>query len=507
VSIAVLSPAAFEERLARYLYERSEEARAVRVGEKEVSEQAAIVERYADLFSRPQLEELRAAEAGAEGDEHERLYRLRKTCETGLVVAELVEAEDAFENRLLALRVPWRGDELPLRTAQARLAVIDDYGDREELGAAALAVSAGMNEERRILLAARDSAYAAASGEPDLITRCEEEKQISLRELLGSVDRAAAATAPAWEERRRRWLDRLLGDERDELPSYVHTGWLRRLSPLAGTYTKERSVPVCTATLEQIGFELVQIPNIRLDLDDRPQKSPRACVIASDPPTVVHLITRAQGGMHDYAAFLHEAGHALHYALCDPDLPYAFRKVARDHALTEIYSYLVESISREPGWHAEHFGLSDAEAERNAEASVFIETLLFRRYTAKLGYELDFWSRFATDGGTSGGYVDRLAAAVGFRYPVENYLADMDWGFYTADYLRAWIRSAQLRRRLVADVGENWWRSPETGTLLRELFREGTRPTSEEVAARIGFEPYDAGPLVDELTRQRPGQA
>ena len=97
---------------------------------------------------------------------------------------------------------------------------------------------------------------------------------------------------------------------------------------------------------------------IRPDLEDRPQKSPRACVIASDPPRVVHLITRAQGGLHDYEAFLHEAGHALHYAGCDPSLPLAFRRLGRDHALTEIYSFLLDSISQEPGWHAEHFGLT-----------------------------------------------------------------------------------------------------------------------------------------------------
>src|SRR5204862_1831023 len=125
-------------------------------------------------------------------------------------------------------------------------------------------------------------------------------------------------------------------------------------------------------------------PNVRLDLEDRPQKSPRACVIASDPPKVVHLITRAQGGLHDYQAFLHEAGHALHYAGCDPSLPYTFRKLSRDHALTEVYSYIVEAISREPGWHAEHFDLSDAEAATNAEATVFLEALLYRRYAAKL---------------------------------------------------------------------------------------------------------------------------
>jgi hypothetical protein len=31
---------------------------------------------------------------------------------------------------------------------------------------------------------------------------------------------------------------------------------------------------------------------------------------------------------------------------------------------------------------------------------------------------------------------------------------------------------------------------------LRELWSEGTRPTSEEVAGRLGYEPLDTGPLV-----------
>ena len=53
----------YEARLETYGIERSEEARAVRVGEKETSEQAAIVARYADLFTREQLDALREAEA------------------------------------------------------------------------------------------------------------------------------------------------------------------------------------------------------------------------------------------------------------------------------------------------------------------------------------------------------------------------------------------------------------------------------------------------------------
>jgi hypothetical protein len=256
---------------------------------------------------------------------------------------------------------------------------------------------------------------------------------------------------------------------------------------------------VCLETLQELGFDLAAQPNIRLDLDDRPQKSPRACVIASDPPKVVHLITRAQGGLHDYQAFLHEAGHALHYGGCDPSLPYTFRRIARDHALTEIYSYIVEAISQEPGWHERYFELSPSQAAENAEATIFLEALLFRRYEAKLRFELDFWTRFAIDGGTSAGYADRLTAATGYQYRREGHLGDMDEGFYSADYLRAWIRSAQLRSHLLSEVGDDWWCNPATGDLLRALFFEGTKPTSEEIAARLGFDALDTTPLLHEL--------
>jgi hypothetical protein len=274
---------------------------------------------------------------------------------------------------------------------------------------------------------------------------------------------------------------------------------MRRLSPLEATYAKDRATEVCLATLTDLGFDLAADRNIRLDLDDRPQKSPRACVIASDPPQLVHLITRAQGGLHDYQAFMHEAGHALHYAGCDPSLPYTFRRISRDHALTEIYSYICEAISREPEWHARYFGLSDAEAAENAEATTFLEALLFRRYEAKLRYELGFWTRFPDDGGTPGGYEEFLTAATGIRYRRDAYLSDMDAGFYSADYLRAWIRSAQLRAHLVGEIGADWWRRRETGELLRSLFAEGTRPSSEEIAGRLGYEPLDTRPLLHEL--------
>src|SRR3954454_11602158 len=75
----------------------------------------------------------------------------------------------------------------------------------------------------------------------------------------------------------------------------------------------------------------------------------------------------------------------------------------------------------------------------------------------------------------------------------------MDAGFYSADYLRAWVRSAQLRSFLTGRFGEGWWRDRDAGEFLRGLFAEGTEPSSEEIAERLAYAPHDTGPLLDEL--------
>jgi hypothetical protein len=194
---AVHTPAEYEAQLQKYYFERAEEGRAVRVGEKEVSEQAAIVARFRSLFSRAQLETLRDAENTSSGDERERLYRLRKTCEGGLVSSELAEQEDALENAILGARVTFAGEEMPLRSAQARLAVLESYDDREALGELERAESARFNEDRIALMAAGEQLEGELSGELDPVKRNEEEKAISLHRLEQVLVAATDATTDA----------------------------------------------------------------------------------------------------------------------------------------------------------------------------------------------------------------------------------------------------------------------------------------------------------------------
>ena len=176
----------------------------MRVGEKETSEQAAIVARYADLFSREQLDALHEAERAADDpDEHERIYRLRKTCEEGLISAELVEREDALENAELASdgRVPRRDDAAP-RSPGASSPCWPPTPTASELGDLAVESSAKLNDERRELLQATESLSAELSGEPDPVARSEEEKRISLRQLANVLADASALIDDAYAAQR-----------------------------------------------------------------------------------------------------------------------------------------------------------------------------------------------------------------------------------------------------------------------------------------------------------------
>src|SRR5438876_8646310 len=117
------------------------------------------------------MDALQEAEATSAGDERELLYRLRKTCESGLISSQLAEREDELENRLLAARVTFRGEEMPLRNAQAQLAVLPAYGDREELGKLQADTSATFNDERLDLLRSTEELSADFSGITDPIER------------------------------------------------------------------------------------------------------------------------------------------------------------------------------------------------------------------------------------------------------------------------------------------------------------------------------------------------
>src|SRR6185369_6516914 len=88
---------------------------------------------------------------------------------------------------------------------------------------------------------------------------------------------------------------------------------------------------------------------------------------------------------------------------------------------------------------------------------------LVRRYCAKVLYELE------------------LHAAEDPRPLQKRYveiLGDVDAGFYSTEYVRAWAFEAALKRFFREKFGSTWFTRRDAGSLLRELWSEGQRPTA-----------------------------
>ena len=170
--------------------------------------------------------------------------RLREACAGGVVSLELADAYDELQNKLLAERVEFRGESMPLRSAQAQVALLDDYADARGARHASRATPPRSSTTTRLDLMRRgEELEAELTGEPDPVARSEELKGISSASSRAGSTSAAERQTSSWLALRERWLDRLLGDERDDEPPSPHVSYLRRMSPLAGTYTKERAVP------------------------------------------------------------------------------------------------------------------------------------------------------------------------------------------------------------------------------------------------------------------------
>ena len=82
-------------------------------------------------------------------------------------------------------------------------------------------------------------------------------------------------------------------------------------------------------------------------------------------------------------------------------------------------------------------------------------------------------------------YVELLAGALKISPSESDYLADIDNGFYASEYLRAWAFEAQLRTFLREKFGNAWFTRKDAGSLIRELWSEGQKPTADEILHEV----------------------
>jgi hypothetical protein len=472
-------------------------------GLKEAYEIEPIYERHAELFERPAVDDLRGRldAAAPGGEERRRLMMLLDFAVEGYVgqATKHVEAELARLEASTTIAVD--GEELGFRESTVVQANEPDPDRRAAIEAARLeATESSMNALHRELIELQQ-AIAGELGYRSYLEMCAICKGLDLERISDQTQAFASATAGAYPSAVDPELRHALGFgldrlRRADLPRFFRAPELDDRFPVAAL------LDVFAATMRGLGLDVQAQPGVVLDVEQRPQKSPRAFCAPVRVPQEVYLVLSPVGGRDDYSVLFHEAGHTEHYANVDPSQPFEFRHLG-ENTITETYAFLFQGLIEDPLWLSRHLGIEDPDAIAGYARAYRLVYL--RRYCAKLAYELELHGggRIGSSDGAwqvlAARYSELLSGALQIEWPSQTFLADVDPGFYCVCYLRAWALECYLRRYLRERFGPAWFESAQAGAALRALWQEGQRLTPDELLDGLTGERLDFGILVADL--------
>jgi hypothetical protein len=454
-----------------------------------------IYERHGALFTGEAVESLRELATGAsEGEDRTRLTMLLDFAVEGYVGQATKQVEAELARREASLRIEVDGEPIGFRQSAVVQANEPDRARRELIEQVRLAAL-----ERNLgplygELVERQHDCATALGWRSYREMCEQCKDLDLARLHAQTSAFATATDSLYADVLGPTLRRAVGIDSSELR---HSDLARfyRAAEEDRHFPADRLVPALTETLLGLGVDVREQPGVVLDVEPRPNKSPRAFCSPVRSPGEVYLVIAPIGGWDDYSALLHEGGHTEHYAHVDEGLPFEFRYLG-DNGVTESYAFLLQHLVEDVEWLQRRLGVTDAAdliAHARAKRLVYL-----RRYAAKLAYELELHGD-GSPAALQDRYSELLGAALRLQWPRQTFLSDVDSGFYCACYLRAWALEAQLRTHLRERFGRIWFEVPEAGEVLRALWREGQRLSPEELLGQLAEQPLDFALLLDDL--------
>jgi len=487
----------YEELIQRFLYEVEMETYLNAAGLREVVNTAAIFERYAGLFTEQRVRTLKNASQNLDGEEKERARRLYAVaCENYLENAVKTLTDKLHTQEATEKVVTDEGKEATFRFLSTLIQNEQDRTRRKKLYELELSVVKTLNAYHEPIIKAfhekaRELGYANYL---DMYKDLRHTDICAIRDIMsGFLKRTEDIYVELMNALLAKYsldLDKL---ERHDI-SYIFAG-----SQYDKYFPSSDMLNVISAFTASLGMDITKLRgkerNVILDVEHRPTKSPRAFVSAVDPPFEIYLVVMPQGGVSDYFTIFHETGHALHYAFELDTLPFVYKKLGSS-AVSESYAFLLEYVLTNPGFASKF--IPDNVLEEYIRFEMLNKLYMLRRYAGKLNYEIILHTSNELEKMPEI-YAEEMKKALLFKHPPELFLADIDNGFYTAEYLRAWIFEPMLRNKLIELYGENWFSNPDAGRYLRALWSVGEKHDVEELAKNINMEALNTKYLEEEF--------
>ena len=471
-------------------------------GHKKTAEFQPIYKQFEGILGVEALElTLDAFRSTPEGSEDKRssqwLLEWEIESQASKPLAALDEREIAWENSAV-VRSP-DGRVIQYQTAPIEIANTEDRKLRLALDAARADLVEKEHAPLRRERLEREKEYIESLDVAgDYNSSFEAVTGISLAALATSCEGFLRDTQSMWDDTLPRVLKKKLGIKPSQAKRSDALA-LFRASEYDAAFPGNHMESVIRRNVSEMGIDPTAKGRIIFDVGDREGKRSRAFCSPVRVPEEVYLVLRPHGGQSDYNTFLHELGHALHFAYASADYPFEFRWLG-DNSVTESYAMLLDHRMQDRGWLLRYAQLGENRVAEFLRTAGFEELHYLRRYCAKFLYERALYSGEVPWEELPDLYVSLLSNATGFEYHPADAFVDVDPRFYSARYLRAWQLQSVLNEKLTARFDVDWFRNPSAGPwMVGELFSHGQRETAEEISSRVGGGTLSFHPLVRKI--------
>jgi len=285
-----------------------------------------------------------------------------------------------------------------------------------------------------------------------------------LRKLLMKLGDGARASFLAAAEH---FAPEVLGKKKVEYYDDFYT-WRGRIhKPLNRYFEKINPLKEIEKLLTKLGFA---IDKIKVDSEDRENKSPSASCWGIQIPNDVRILFRKVSPFSDFGSVFHEFGHGIHGASANPkDSVWKRYIVAR--GVAETFSILIESVLETELFLKDDLKLDKATVNDILDRTHFMNLAFLTFYAANSIMKLEFWKKNYTIEEAAKRWQE-LTKRFFIETPGNYWLLHHvmpNYDLYSPSYVMASVRVSTIKERLAEDYGEKWWRNPKAGEFIKQL--------------------------------------
>jgi len=294
-----------------------------------------------------------------------------------------------------------------------------------------------------------------------------EHEKITYEELISLLEKLGDGAKHNFLAATEHYAPEVLHKSKTEYYDDFYT-WRGRIYKPLDKYLKTKNpLAEITRTLKELGFDL---STIKVDAEDRPNKSPSASCWGIQVPNDVRILYRKVSPFEDFGSVFHEFGHGIHETSADPN-DSVWKRYIVPMSVAETFSILIQSITENPLFLTQDLKLDKTSAQEIVNRVRFMNLTFLTFYAANSIMKSEFWKKDYTIDQAAKRW-QQLTKRFFIETPGNYWLLHHvmpNYDLYSPSYIMATVRVATIKERLAKGYGETWWRNPEAGQYIREL--------------------------------------